>query len=154
MFRFNDWFIQLYKKVTKPSHLFGCARQLRNVYLKSASFFHQRFISSKKLPNQNTVVYKYSCTIEFAYVYQINTSLAKTGIFQSLLKQTFTSLCCWLYLPNSLTPPLEKLTPPSKSKFFWASLTGSFLAFLIIRCKLCESKQCFSEQYLYDRYQK
>ena len=46
----------------------------------------QYHIFSKKLPNQNTVVFKYCFVIEFVYEYQAIQSLAGTGvIFQNNL---------------------------------------------------------------------
>ena len=56
----------------------------------------QYHIFSKKLPYQNTVVFKYYCIFEFIvqyiYVYQITTSLARAGIFFQNILHLFLNI--------------------------------------------------------------
>ena len=57
----------------------------------------QCYISSKMSPNQNTVAFKYYCTIEFVYVYHVTTSLAKPGI--SLTLHVTQKALHWPFFP-------------------------------------------------------
>lgn len=99
-------------------------------------FFYQCSISSKKLPYPNTVVYKYSCTIDFAYLYQINTSLGKTGLFFNLFSNKPSHVYAVGYTCQILWPhPWKNLLPSQNQNFlnlpdrFFSSIFDSFPPF-------------------------
>ena len=67
--RFNDWVIQLDRKV-KTSSFVWLNKTIMQCLFKEVQ---HSYISSKMLQYQTADVFKYWCLIGFAYVYQVNT---------------------------------------------------------------------------------
>lgn len=142
--RFNDWFIQLCKKATKPFHLLGCRKQSCNVYLKGASLFHQCFISSKKFPHQNTVVYKHLSIIEFVYVclLKIDMQYWNAIIFTKLSDPTPGKTDHPVQNQNFLTLPKHFLT----LRPFWTGKQGHH------KKHICVASHCLNTSILKVEY--
>ena len=69
--RFNDWVIQLYKKV-RYLFIWLALQNDHAILFKDVPLC---FIFFKKLPYQSNVLFKFYCIIGFVYAYKINQSI-------------------------------------------------------------------------------